>query len=77
MIIQIFGPPGAGKSSVLVYFAQEALQGHSLSIGHFSYKTSIGEFAPYDRVYSNLQIPNALTSSLYVPGICRFEYTRS
>lgn len=73
MIVQIFGPPGSGKSSLLVLFALDALQGHSLSIGHFNYKTNIGDFAPYDRVYSNLEIPGTYKLDVNALGVQNFE----
>ena len=72
MIVQI--PfPGSGKSSLLVLFALDALQGHSLSIGHFNYKTNIGDFAPYDRVYSNLEIPGTYKLDVAALGVQNFE----
>lgn len=52
-IYGVFGLPRAGKTTFLTACADRALSGKSLSIGHFCWKTPIGEFSPYDRVYTN------------------------
>lgn len=52
-IYGVFGLPRAGKSTFLTACADRALSGKSLSIGHFCWKTPIGEFSPYERVYTN------------------------
>lgn len=56
MICGVFGLPRAGKSTFLTYLARRALQGKSLSVGHFSFKKSIGEFGPYKRVFCNFPL---------------------
>lgn len=57
MITGIFGLPGAGKSSVLAYFADRAVKGKSLRVGLPPFwSLSIGDAYPYERVYSNFPI---------------------
>lgn len=51
----LFGKPRAGKSTILTKYAVDALHGKSLSIGTLSRHT-IGEFAPYEKVYTNFPV---------------------
>lgn len=56
MICGVFGLPRSGKSTFLTYLVKRAQKGKALSIGHFVWKSPIGEFTPYKRIYCNFPI---------------------
>ena len=53
----VFGLPRGGKTSFLVWCARRALRGKPLTLGLGLWKSEIGMFAPYDRVYTNFPVP--------------------
>lgn len=56
MIIGVFGLPRSGKSTLLAYCAECALRHKALACGRGAWRVSLGDFAPYDRVYSTFPI---------------------
>lgn len=56
MIINVFGLPRMGKSTLLARCARRANKGKGLIFGHGLWKVRAGEFAPYSRVYSNFPL---------------------
>lgn len=75
MISGVFGLPGAGKTTFLVWLTRRALKGKPLYIGHLGYKRYIGECRRYDRVYTN--IPMADTYQLNFEDLGKVSFDNS
>lgn len=57
MIVGVFGLPRSGKSSLLAWAAHTAIVKHRpLSVGRGAWRVSLGDFAPYQAVYSTFPI---------------------
>lgn len=56
MISLIFGVPRCGKTTLLAYCAERALARKGIACGRGAWKVSLGDFAPYDHVYSTFPI---------------------
>lgn len=61
MIIGVFGKPRSGKTTTGAYFGLRALARKPLTVGHGVWKVSIGDFSPYDYVYSTFPLYNPFT----------------
>lgn len=58
MISGIFGLPRAGKTTALTWISRVALKGKTPFVGHLvGGRTYLGEFAPYDKVFSTFPLP--------------------
>lgn len=68
----LFGKPRTGKTTILTKFAVDALHGKSLKVGTLSRHT-IGEFAPYDRVYCNFPVSGTYELDFDKLGIEEFR----
>lgn len=56
MIVGVFGLPRSGKSTLLAYCAERALRHKALACGRGAWRVSLGDFSPYDKVYSTFPI---------------------
>lgn len=75
MICGVFGLPRAGKTIFLTHIANRALRGKSLSIGAFMYKTYIGEFTPYKRVFTNFPLRGCI--QLNFEDLGKYDFSES
>lgn len=75
MICGVFGLPRAGKTIFLTHIANRALRGKSLSIGMFMYKTYIGEFTPYKRVFTNFPLRGCI--QLNFEDLGKYDFSES
>lgn len=69
----IFGLPRCGKTTYLTYAARRALRGKRLSCGFAFWKTRIGDFAPYDRVYTNFPVQGCYKLNFDALGLEQYE----
>lgn len=56
MISAVFGLPRSGKSTLLAWSAETAAKGRALSIGRGAWSVSLGDFAPYEAIFSTFPI---------------------
>ena len=69
----VFGLPRSGKSTFLVWCARRALQKKPLTLGFGLWKSELGQFAPYDRVYCNFPCPGTYELKFDDLGVQQFE----
>ena len=60
MISLLFGTPRCGKTTTLAYFAHRALARKTLVCGRGAWRVSLGDFAPYQHIYSTFPIRDEL-----------------
>lgn len=65
MISAVFGLPRAGKSTVLAWSASEAAKGHALTVGRGAWSVSLGDFAPYQAIFSTFPIHTQAQQEMY------------
>ena len=76
MISTIFGLPGAGKSSLLAWAADQALHDKPLSVGHAPFwRVSMTDHSHYDRVYCNFPIKG--TYMLQWDDLGKYDFSNS
>lgn len=56
MIIGMFGVPRCGKTTYLAYCAERAARKKALACGRGAWRVRLGDFAPYDKIYSNFPL---------------------
>lgn len=69
----VFGLPRSGKTSFLTWAGLRALKGKSVVCGYGLHKFDIGDFAPYERVYSNFPLSGAYQLDFSQLGKVTFE----
>lgn len=60
MVIGVFGLPRSGKTTLAAKMNRDAQKGKTLHVGFGAWRVRLGDFAPYQRVYSNFPLPGAL-----------------
>lgn len=75
MITTIWGLPRAGKTTALAWVALQAQRGRPARIGAPFHRVTLGEFAPYDRVYSNFPLKGCY--QLNPTDLGRYDFSRS
>ena len=74
MITGIFGLPRAGKTTTLAWIAAKANKGKAPFVGHLlGGRSYIGEFAPYERVYSSFPLPGCFQLQWEMLGKLQYE----
>lgn len=69
----IFGLPRCGKTTYLTYAARRAAAGKKNRVGCLLWKSPIGDFQPYERVYTNFPVAGCYKLDFDKLGIEQFE----
>lgn len=69
----VFGLPRCGKTTYLTYIARRALRKKKNSVGCLFWKSPVGDFQPYERVYTNFPVAGCYQLDFDKLGIEQFE----
>lgn len=69
----LFGLPRCGKTTFLTWCARRALRGKKITTGILFWKKQIGDFSPYERVYTNFPVSGCYKLDFDKLGIEQYE----